>query len=144
MSDNSNKPNVLFWIVGIIGLAWNAMGVNAYIEQAYQTEGYLERTSPEMLELATNAPSWVTAVFAIAVFASALACILLLLRKKLAKLLFFLGLLAVVIQTINSAFTEGVFDIMNTFDLSMFIAIPIVSVFLYMYSKKASEKGWLS
>jgi len=144
MSRSSYKPNVLFWIIGILGLAWNAMGVKAYLDQAYQTEAYLASTPEEMQAIAANAPSWITAVFAIAVFVSTLACILLLLRKRSSRLLFLIGLLAVVIQTINAAFTEGMFDAMETFNLVMFIVIPVIAFFLYFYSKSAANKGWLT
>jgi len=146
MSDNSNKPNALFWIVGIIGLVWNGMGVNAYLQQAYQTDSFKEmfKGSPELLKLTLEAPSWYTAVFAIAVFSSIAACILLLLRKKLAVTLFLVGLLAVMVQTINGLFITGETQYYTAFNYSMLIMIPIFSLFLYFYSKKASEKGWLS
>ncbi len=40
MTNSTNKPTVLFWIIGVVALIWNAMGVNAYIQQAYNTESY--------------------------------------------------------------------------------------------------------
>ena len=144
MSRSSYKPNVLFWIIGILGLAWNAMGVKAYLDQAYQTEAYLANTPKEMLEIAANAPSWSKAVFAVAVFVSVLACIALLLRKRISRFLFLIGLLAVIVQTISTSFTEGIFKAMDTFNLVMFVMIPIVAFFLYFYSKSAANKGWLT
>jgi hypothetical protein len=146
MTTDSNKPGMAFWIIGILALAWNAMGVNAYIQQAYKTDGFKEMfaDSPELLKLALEAPTWYTAVFAIAVFGSTLACILLLLRKKLAVTLFFLGLVAVLIQTANALFVTGELQYYKAFNYSMFIAIPIVSLFLFWYSKKAKTNGWLS
>ena len=143
MSRSSYKPNVLFWIIGVLALAWNSMGIKAYLDQAYQTEAYFASTPKEMQEIAANAPSWVTAVFAVAVFVSTLACLLLLFRKKAARLLFLIGLLAVLIQTINTSFTEGIFDVMDSFNLVMFLMIPAISFFLYFYSKSAASKGWI-
>lgn len=144
MSDSTNKPNVLFWIVGIIGLVWNGMGANAYLQQAYQTDAHKAMYTPDQLEIINNLPTWYTAVFAVAVFGSVLACIFLLLRKNLAKLLFFLSLVAVIIQTGYNLFMNEGRDSYGAFEYSMLISIPIVSAFLYVYSKKASEKGWLS
>ena len=144
MSENSNKPGLLFWIIGVLALLWNAMGIKAYLDQAYQTETYLENTPQEMLELAADTPSWVTAAFAVAVFASTFACILLLLRKRLAQLLFLLGFLAVILQTLYTTSVEGIFDTLETFNLVMFIMIPVIAFFLYFYSKSAAKKGWLS
>ncbi|MEQ6124053.1 hypothetical protein AAON49_07640 [Pseudotenacibaculum sp. MALMAid0570] len=146
MSENSNKPNVLFWIIGIVALLWNAMGVKAYLDQAYQTDAFKEmyKDSPELLEIVNNLPSWYTALFAIAVFGSTLACILLLLRKNLAKLLFFLSLIAVIVQTGYNLFMNDGKEHYDAFQYSMLILIPVIAVFLYLYSKSASRKGWLS
>lgn len=146
MSDNSNKPNALFWVIGILGLLWNGMGVNAYLQQAYQTDSFKEMyaETPQILEIVNNLPSWYTAIFAVAVFGSTLACIFLLLRKNLAKPMFFLSLITVIIQTGYNLFMNEGKEFYDTFQYSMLIMIPLISTFLYVYSKKASEKGWLS
>ena len=146
MSENSNKPNALFWVIGAIALIWNGMGVNAYLQQAYQTDSFKEmfKDSPELLQMALDAPAWYTAVFAVAVFGSALASLLLLMRKKIAVTLFLIGLLAVIVQTINGVFITGETQHYNAFNWSMFILIPVFSIFLYLYSKSSNKKGWLS
>ena len=144
MTDSTNKPNALFWVVGIIALLWNAMGVNAYIQQAYNTEAHRAQYSAEQLQIMENLPTWYTAFFAIAVFAGAFGCIALLLRKKLANILFKLSLLAVLIQTVYNLFINEGKEFYGAFEYSMLISIPIVAIFLVMYSKKSIEKGWLS
>ncbi|MBL4605229.1 MAG: hypothetical protein JKY02_06105 [Flavobacteriaceae bacterium] len=146
MSENSNKPNVLFWVIGVLALIWNGMGVDAYLQQAYQTDRFYEmfKDSPELLNLAIDSPYWSTAIFAIAVFSSIFACILLLLRKKLAVTLFFIGLLAVLIQTINGLFITGETQYYTAFNYSMLLMIPLFAVFLYVYAKKTRANGWLS
>ena len=63
-----NKPPIWYWLLSIIALVWNGMGVNAYLQQAYNTESYQTMYSEEQLEIAANMPAWVTAAFAIAVF----------------------------------------------------------------------------
>mgnify|MGYP000470208995 CR=1 FL=1 len=146
MTDSTNKPNVLFWIVGVIAIIWNGMGVNAYVQQAYDTEGHRAQfvDKPELLELTNNMPSWYTAIFAIAVFAGILGCVFMLLRKKLANFLLKVSLAAVLIQTINNLFFTGVREFYGTFEYSMLISIAVIAIFLVVYTKKATEKGWLS
>lgn len=85
----TTKPPVWFWIISILALIWNSMGVNQYLQQAYNTEAFKSMVSTEELEMIGQLPTWYTAVFAIAVFAGALGCILLLLRKKLAYFVLF-------------------------------------------------------
>ena len=140
----SRKPNIWFWIIGIIALLWNAMGVNQYLQQAYNTDAFKAMYSKEQLEIINSLPSWYTAVFAIAVFVSLLACILLLLRKKFAVTLFLIALLAVVIQTVYNLFLNPGKEMYGGFEYSMLLMIPLASFLLYIYSKKANVNGWLS
>ena len=86
MTDQSTtKPPVWFWIISVVALLWNGMGVNAYLQQAYMTEGFKAQYNAEQLEAIANTPAWVTAAFAIAVFAGFLGCVGLLLRKKMGQ-----------------------------------------------------------
>ncbi len=146
MTDSTNKPNAVFWVVGILALVWNAMGVNAYVQQAYDTEGHRAQfvDKPELLELTNNLPSWYTAVFAIAVFAGALGCIFMLMRKKTANFLLKLSFAAVLIQTINNLFFTGTREFYGAFEYSMLAAIAVIAFFLVKYAKKATANGWLS
>ena len=104
MTDSTNKPTPTFWIIGIAALIWNIMGVSAYLGQAYMTDEILNAL-PEADQLYyTNIPAWVTAAFAIAVFAGTIGCLVLLLRKSWAIILFILSLVAVLIQFIFNFF----------------------------------------
>ncbi|WP_158837847.1 hypothetical protein [Polaribacter sp. L3A8] len=113
MSKNPNKPSIAFWIIAIIGFLWNAMGVDGYLNQAYQTERFKSMYSKEQLDIIFNVPSWVMAAFAIAVFSSVIACILLFFKKKLAKTFFLIGLIAVIIQTTYNLFINPVVCILR-------------------------------
>jgi hypothetical protein len=145
MSESTNKPNPIFWMIGIIALLWNSMGVDAYIQQAYNTERHQAMyPEPKQLEIVNNLPSWLSAVFAIAVFAGLLGCILMLFKKKMANLFFKFSLFAVIIQTIYNLFINEGKDMYGAFEYSMLISIPIAAIFLMLYSKKSTEKGWLS
>ena len=56
------KPPIWFWIVSVIALLWNGSGVYMYLIQAYDTESFRAMyPDPEMLEMASNTPAWVTA-----------------------------------------------------------------------------------
>lgn len=144
MSNNPNKPSKTFWIVAVIGFIWNAMGVDGYINQAYQTERFKLMYSEEQLDIIFNTPSWVMAAFAIAVFSSLFACILLFFKKKLAKYLFLIGLIAVVIQTTYNLFINPGKELYGYLEYSMLIIIPLFSVFLFWFSKKCADDGILT
>jgi hypothetical protein len=139
-----NKPNVGFWIIAVIALLWNLMGVYQYLALTLMKEEMSEALTEEQLALMTDLPSWYTGVFAIAVFAGALACILLLLRKKWAVSLFLISVLAVIIQMSYWLFATGAMEVYGTVGaVTMPIIVVIVAIFLYFYSKGAAKKGWL-
>lgn len=144
MSNSTNNPNVAYWVIGVLSLIWNAMGVNAYVQQAYDTEAHRAQYSAEQLEIMSNLPVWYTALFAIAVFAGALACIMMLLRKKSANFLFKLSMYAVLLQTVYNLFMNEGTEFYGAFEYSMLISIPVVAIFLVIYVKKATNKEWLS
>lgn len=144
MENYKRKPPVWFWVVSVLALLWNALGVNQYLQQAYKVESFRANYTAEQLELMDNAPSWVTAVFAIAVFTALAASIGLLLRKKWAKPLFLLSLLAVIIQMINTFFISDMKDLMDTMATSMTLLILIVALLLYWFAKTGVAKKWLT
>jgi hypothetical protein len=114
------------------------MGVNAYLQQAYDTESYRAMYSEEQLEIAANMPSWVTAAFAIAVFAGALASLGLLLKKSWSVKLWMLSLIAVIVQM-------G-YILINGYASSMVMTIMIIvfAFFFVWFARKSEANGWLS
>ncbi len=144
MSQNSNKPNALYWIVAIIALVWNGFGVLNYIGQAYLTDETKAAMTEAQIELIENRPAWATAAFAIAVFAGALGALVMFFRKKLAYFLFVLSLLGVVVQMVSDVFMNGDMVDFGPAEISLTIVIPVFGIFLVWYSKNSISKGWLA
>ncbi len=138
-----SKPSISFWIISVIALLWNLMGVNQYIQQAYNTDSFRAMYTAEQLELMDATPAWSTAAFAIAVFSATLGCLSLLLRKKWAYSLFLVSFIAIIIQNIDGIMRYKFSDF-DSFALSMTIMIPLFALFLIWYSKKAITKNWIS
>lgn len=142
MTNSLNKPTPTFWIIGVLALFWNIMGVAAYLGQAYMTDEILSAL-PEAEQLYyTNVPAWVTATFAIAVFTGFVGSIALLIRKKWAVTLFILSLLAVLLQFVYNFFIQDYMELAPSKAIMPIIVIGI-AVFLIWYSKKCQEKGWI-
>ncbi len=144
MKHSTHKPNTSFWIIGIVALVWNLMGVFQYISQAYMTNETLAALSEAERALYENVPAWVTAVFAIAVFGGALGCLLLLLRKKMATTVFIISFIAILVQTTYNLFMSRASEVYGPGGLIMPIIILIIGLFLIWYSKKSSSNRWLS
>ncbi|MEP0134217.1 MAG: hypothetical protein ABJJ25_08310 [Eudoraea sp.] len=146
MSEKSNtKPPVWFWIVSILALLWNLMGVMSYLEQAYMTDEIKAQYTAEQLTLMQGIPAWVTAAFAIAVWGGLLGCIALLFRKRWAKPLLMLSLIAILIQMAYSFFMTNAAEI---YGLIPGIIIPllviIIGIALVQFARIAEKRNWIS
>ena len=134
----TNKPPIWFWIVSVIALIWNGLGVDGYLGQAYNTERYRSSFTPEQLEIAANAPSWTMGAFAIAVFSAVIAAILLLLRKKMATTFWMISLIAVLAQ-MGYALITGKYA-----SIVMVLMIVVFAIAFLLFSRMSASKGWLS
>ncbi|AZJ35828.1 hypothetical protein [Tenacibaculum singaporense] len=141
---DSNKPTTLFWIIGIAALVWNGLGVMSYIGQAYMTDEVRAALPEAERALYENVPTWVTAAFAIAVFGGLLGSAFLLMRKKLARPMFLLSLIAIVVQMSYNLFMSRAAEVYGPGSIIMPIMVIVIGVFLLMYTKKTIAKGWLS
>jgi hypothetical protein len=142
---NSNKPGVAFWVIGVIALLWNGMGVNSYLQIAFKTEASMADMTSEQIALIDATPAWATALFALAVFSGIIASIMLLMRKKMAVTLFLLSFVTATVQQLYWLFGTNapeVFADMQPYFMP--IAVIIVCIFLVWYSKDQKAKGVLS
>jgi len=144
MTNETDKPKASFWIIGIIALIWNLMGVFAYIAQAYMTDEDLAALPENQRALYENVPAWVTAAFAISVFGGALGCILLLLKKKMATTVFVISFLAILAQMTYNFFMSKAVEVYGPGGMVMPIMVIIIGYFLIYYSKRAANYGWIS
>jgi len=132
------KPPVWYWIIAVVALIWNAMGVMAYLIQAFITEEAIAKLPEEQqAEFLIEHPTWYTAAFALAVFCGAVGCLALLIRKKWAYMLFIISFVTATIQQVYiMATVEGVGFVMP-------IMIIVCCAFLVWFSKMATAKEWL-
>ena len=93
------KPTLWFWVLGVLALLWNLMGVSAYLMDAYMKDDVMAAFSEAQKAIFIDQPIWLTAAYALAVFGGTLGCVGLLLRKKWAIPLFLISLIAVIART---------------------------------------------
>lgn len=144
MTDSRKKPEITFWVIGIIALIWNLMGVVAYLMQAYMTEDDLLALPLEEQALYIDIPAWVTAAYALAVFGGSLGCLLLLMRKKLATVVFTVSFISILIQMTYNIFMSKAVEVYGPGGAIMPVMIIIIGAFLIWYSKKMEQQGVIS
>ena len=136
---STTKPPVWFWIIAIIALVWNGMGVLAYLGRAFATDEMIAAMPEEaQAEFLMEFPAWYTAAFALAVFCGVLGALSLLIRKNWAYVLFIISALG--------AITQHVYLFANTDvpSLIMPVLVIVVCLFLVWFAKNAISKRWIS
>ena len=135
MNTISKHPTLRYWVIAVLALIWNSLGVLAYLGQAYMSDDTLS-SLPESTQLYySNLPAWVTAAFAIAVFGGLFGAIGLLWRKKWAYFLFVISLVAVVLKQIYDLFIQDYNQITGE-GLILPVLVLAIAVYLVIFSNK--------
>ncbi|MFH6603817.1 hypothetical protein ACEZ3G_10045 [Maribacter algicola] len=138
------KPPTWFWIVSVLALLWNLMGVGAYLADAFMSVEALGEMSQEMRELYEGRPAWATAAYAIAVWFGALGCIALLMRKKWAVPVFLISLIGIVGQQIYNFFLSNTFEVVGSGAMFLPIMVVVIGVALWLFARSSAAKNWIS
>jgi hypothetical protein len=139
-----DEPTRGYWIISIVALFWNLLGVMAYLMQVTLTDADFAAMSAAERALYADLPTWVTAAYAIAVFSGVLACAALLLRKGFAVPLFAISLLAVLAQMAYSLLLSNTVEVLGSSALIMPVAVIVIGAYLLMFASNANKRGILS
>lgn len=133
------------WVVGVLGVLWNAFGCWDYTMTQLKGEEHLRAFGMTEAQIAAfeAMPAWSHAVWAIGVWGGLLGAILILLRRKLALPVFgvsFLGFLA------GLAYQYGLSDtakLLPEGSWMMSVVIGAACVFFIWYSWTMTKRGVL-
>ena len=137
----TGTPPRSFWIVSILALAWNLLGVVSYLMTVKMSPAAMPEAERALYQ---DIPAWVTSSFAIAVFGGTLACILLLMRKRLATTLFLVSLLAILLQMGHAFFMTNMLAVRGAAGAALPVCVIVAALFLLWYSRGAQSRGWLN
>lgn len=140
----THKAPVWFWVVAVFALAWNAVGVAAYIQQATMTPEALAALSEAERALLEATPAWATAAFAIAVFGGAAGSLLLLLRSRVALPVLVLSLLGVIAQMSYVLFLSDALEVYGPGGLAMPVTVLALSLLLPFFARHAARRRWIA
>src|SRR5262245_61467649 len=94
MSDSTaprRRPTHL-WIVGILSLLWNTMGIVDFTATNLKVEAYVKQLTPEMLAWVAAIPAWALVAWGLGTWGAFVGSVGLLLRKKWAVWAFAISL----------------------------------------------------
>jgi hypothetical protein len=98
------------WVVGIVAVLFNAIGVFDFVMAMWQGAAYMAKAgmTPDQIAHYQGMPTWMTLVWAIGVFGAFLASVLLLLRRRMALPVFAVSLTAFLVSLLYTyVLTDG-------------------------------------
>ncbi|GAB3733248.1 hypothetical protein GCM10028862_15430 [Luteimonas pelagia] len=132
-----------FWMVAAVALLWNLFGVAMFAMQMSMGPDDLSALEEGQRAMFESTPGWVWAAYGVAVVAGTLASIALLLRRRFAVTLFWISLVAVVVQFAWMAFLSGATQAMGVAALGLPVFVVVVAALLAWFSGRAAARGWL-
>jgi hypothetical protein len=142
-NDNTRAVPVWFWIVGIIVLLWNLMGLMAFVIQMMMTDEAMAALPDAQQEIYRNIPMWVNIAFGLAVICGTIGSVLLLMRSKFAVPVLALSLLGVFLQYGYMFFLSNTASVMGAGAMVLPALVVLISIGLIPYSTFCKGKGFL-
>ena len=141
MQDNSlSKPPTWFWWISGIGLAWNALGLMAFVSQMLMDPSTLR---PDEHEFYANMPLWADIGFGVAVFGGVLGCVALLLKKSWAVAMLVVCVIGIVVQNLHSIVLANGIEVFGTAALALPVMTFLIGVGLAWFARHSQQKGWI-
>ena len=137
------KTPIHLWVVGILALLWNLMGVFDYLATQFKIESYMGQFSQEQLDYFYGIPAWAVAGWAIAVWIGLVATVGLLLRRRWSVMAFTISLAGLALSSIYTLVLTNGLEIMGSAATVMTVGIWVVSIFLVWYSRQQAKAGVL-
>lgn len=138
------RPPAWFWVLAVLGLAWEAFGVFTYLMHVGMFASDAATMPEAERALVENIPTWVTAAYAIAVFSGLLGALGLVLRKRWARSLLWLSLIAIVVQFGWWILLSGALETMGPSMLVMPAIVTVVAIVLVWLANTGVRRGWLT
>lgn len=142
MTGSTTKVPTWFWIVSILALIWNLMGLMAFFATINMNPETLATFPEAEQEIYRNTPIWATLAFAVAVFGGTLGSLGLVLRKPWAKPVLIASLLGVLLQNLHTFIFANGLEVYGIERVAMPAMIIIIGGLLIWLANSVESKTW--
>lgn len=144
MSDYvKQRPPGIFWTVSLLIVGWSAIGCWMCAMQIMWGADAMPEATDYDRALYAAIPVWYNAVYAVAVGASLLGGIALLARSRIARPLFIVSLIAIVIQFGYLFLTTDLIAVKGAWTAIFPLFIAAVAVAEIWFAGYAMRRGWI-
>ena len=143
MNVETAKPATWFWIVSVLILLWGAIGVFAFYTDVTMNAEMLATLDDYDRAMYLRRPTWFATVYGLATWGGFLGGVALLLRRRLAVIVFLLSAVAIVVQF---GWVFGVTDLIaekGVWTLIFPAVILAIAIFQIWFASLAKKRGWL-
>ena len=140
---NTIKITFWYWIVSVIFLLLNGVGILNFIGQLNITTETLSNMPQEQQDLFVHTTWWTQVAFGMGVIGGTLGSLGLLLRKSSAKTFFFVSLLGIFIQTSNNLYYTWGSDLFGTV-INWFVLLVLSTVLAIKLCDYSIKKGLIN
>ena len=142
MTNSSTKIPTWFWIVSIIALIWNLLGIMGFFANVNLSEAALAQFPEAEQAIYRTTPIWATIAFAIAVFAGAIGSLGLVLRKTWAKPLLIASLIGAIIQMFHAFVLAKGIEIYGIERMILPMVVILIAALLVWLANNVQTKEW--
>lgn len=139
MNESTKTPWHL-WVVGILTLLWNAIGIFSYMMTHLDRLEDLGMT-PDQIAFFDSFPAWANALWALGVWGAFIGSILLLLRSRWAVTSVAISVVGLVGTTIYQNFMIEVPEELQSLPLN--VMIWVTTLFMLWYARRMTAAGLL-
>jgi hypothetical protein len=138
------KPPTWFWIVGVILLLWGLIGFGGFVADRMMSPSQLAQMSDYDRRLYTERPGWTIWAYGIATATGLLGAVLLLVRRGLARPLWIVSLVFVVLLFGYMLTATDLIAAKGFLGAAGFpIVIALIGVAQIWFSGVALRRGWI-
>ncbi|MCB1644910.1 MAG: hypothetical protein KDI36_05635 [Pseudomonadales bacterium] len=131
-------------VVGLVAVVWNLLGVSAFLMQMLMTEEDMAALPEAQRALYEAIPFWADLAFSVAVFGGLLGAVLLLLRRRLAIVLFAVSLAGIGVQQFQMYVMSDVLAVMGASAAVMPTLVVCAAIMQLWYAVSCRGRGWLN
>ena len=145
MTDTTSRTPWHVWLVGVIAVLFNGIGVFDYVMSMTQGAAYMAKAgmTPAQIAHYQAMPSWMIAVWAIGVWGAMLGSLLILLRNKLAFPVFAVSLAAFLVSLVYTYVLTNGGEAMGGQMVIASVTITALLLFFIYYARLMTKRGVL-
>ncbi len=132
------------WVVGVLTLLWNGLGVLDFAMTQTKNEAYMSQFTEEQLAYFYGFPMWFVVTWGGATIGAAAGSLLLLLRSRFAAVLFGAALVCLVLSNVYTfVLTDGLEMMGGTTPLIITVVVMVIAVGEVIYARRQTQRGVL-